>query len=105
MPGWDDLLRELSHTEPPLYVMLKDAKAFVGGNVVTIDSPNPMLKSLLMTDNIGAKLADEVERVLGRRHRLRIAKVERPAEQNTSDALNDIIKKAESQEIEVHVKE
>ncbi len=105
MPGWDDLLRELSQAEPPLYVMLKDAKAFVGGNVVTIDSPNPMLKSLLMTDNIGAKLADEVERVLGRRHRLRIAKVERPAEQNTSDALNDIIKKAESQEIEVHVKE
>ena len=105
MPGWEDLLRELSQTEPPLYVMLKDAKAFVGGNVVTIDSPNPMLKSLLMTDNIGAKLADEVERVLGRRHRLRIAKVERPAEQNTSDALNDIIKKAESQEIEVHVKE
>lgn len=105
MPGWDDLLRELSQTEPPLYVMLKDAKAFVGGNIVTIDSPNPMLKSLLMTDNIGAKLADEVERVLGRRHRLRIAKVERPAEQSTSDALQDIIKKAESQEIEVHVKE
>lgn len=105
MPGWDDLLRELSQTEPPLYVMLKDAKAFVGGNVVTIDSPNPMLKSLLLTDNIGAKLADEVERVLGRRHRLRIAKVERPAEQGTPDALQDIIKKAESQEIEVHVKE
>ena len=57
------------------------------------------------TDNIGAKLADEVERVLGRRHRLRIAKVERPAEQGTPDALQDIIKKAESQEIEVHVKE
>lgn len=105
MPGWDDLLRELSQTEPPLYVMLKDAKAFVGGNIVTIDSPNPMLKSLLMTDNIGAKLADEVERVLGKRHRLRIAKVERPAEQSASDALQDIIKKAESQEIEVHVKE
>lgn len=105
MAGWDDLLRELSQTEPPLYVMLKDARAFVGGNIVTIDSPNPMLKSLLMTDNIGAKLADEVERVLGKRHRLRIAKVERPAEPNASDALSDIIKKAESQEIEVHVKE
>ena len=104
MLGWENLLRELSQTEPPLYVMLKDAKAFVGGNVVTIDSPNPMLKSLLMSDNIGAKLADEVERVLGKRHRLRIAKVERPAEQNDADALNDIIKKAESQEIEIHVK-
>ncbi len=105
MPGWENLLRELSQTEPPLYVMLKEAKAYVGGNIVTIDSPNPMLKSLLMTDNIGAKLADEVERVLGKRHRLRIAKVERPAEQDVPDALNDIIKKAESQEIEVHVKD
>ncbi|MEG2596837.1 MAG: DNA polymerase III subunit gamma/tau, partial [Oscillospiraceae bacterium] len=59
---WNDLLRELSQSEPPLYVMLKDSKAFVGGGVVTIDSPNTMLKDLLMTNNIGAKLADEVEK-------------------------------------------
>lgn len=104
MKEWKKLLEILSKTEPPLFVMLKDAKGYVGENVVTIDSPNPMLKSLLMSDNIGAKLADEIEKMLGKRYRLRIAKVDAPAENKPADALADIIKKAEKQDIEVNIK-
>ncbi len=101
MKEWKKLLESLQKKVPPLYVMLKDAKGYIGDNVVTIDSPNPMLKKLLMTDNIGAELADEVESLLGKRYRLRIAKVDTPKENAPSDALTDIIKKAQNGNVEV----
>ncbi len=101
MKEWKKLLENLQKKVPPLYVMLKDAKGYIGDSVVTIDSPNPMLKKLLMTDNIGAELADEVENLLGKRYRLRIAKVDAPKENPSQNALNDIIKKAKDSNIEV----
>jgi len=101
MKEWKKLLETLQKKVPALYVMLKDAKGYIGDNVVTIDSPNPMLKKLLMTDNIGAELADEVETLLGKRYRLRIAKVDAPKEVPVSDALSDIINKAQNSNIEV----
>ncbi len=103
MAEWKKLLQILSQTEPPLYVMLKDASAYIGDNVITIDSPNPMLKSLLMSDNIGAKLADEVEKLLKKRYRLRIAKVDNKVQEKISDPLGDIIKKAENEEVEIKI--
>ena len=73
MAQWPDLLDEMSRSEPALYVMLEGSNAFVSNGVVLIESPNPMLKSLLLTNNIGAKLADMGEQTLGSRHTLRIA--------------------------------
>ena len=103
MEEWPALLDELSRTEPALYVMLEGSNAYVNGGLVLIESPNPMLKSLLLTDNIGAKLADVVEQTLGSRKRLRIAKsvqTQVPEEQNAS--LDHILQKAKEQNIEVH---
>ncbi len=102
MAQWPDLLDEMSRSEPALYVMLEGSNAFVSNGVVLIESPNPMLKSLLLTNNIGAKLADMVEQTLGSRHRLRIAKRETQVPGQESSALDHILSKAKEQNIEVH---
>lgn len=102
MAQWPDLLDEMSRSEPALYVMLEGSNAFVSNGVVLIESPNPMLKSLLLTNNIGAKLADMVEQTLGSRHRLRIAKRETQVLGQESSALDHILSKAKEQNIEVH---
>ncbi len=103
MAQWEGLLGELSRTEPALYVMLEGSRAFISGGMVLIESPNPMLKSLLLTDNIGAKLADVVEQTLGQRYRLRITRRESSAVAGQSEsALDHILQKAKEQKIEVH---
>lgn len=103
MAQWEGLLGELSRSEPALYVMLEGSRAYISGGIVLIESPNPMLKSLLLTDNIGAKLADVVEQTLGRRYRLRITKREPNAVfGQTESALDHILQKAKEQNIEVH---
>lgn len=103
MAQWEGLLDELSRTEPALYVMLEGSRAWLSGGLVLIESPNPMLKSLLMTNNIGAKLADLVEQTLGSRHKLRIARMD-PAQVSEQQpaALDHILQKAKEQNIEVH---
>ena len=64
-----------------------------------------MLKPLLMSDNIGAKLADEVERKLGSRHRLRIARQDRSnIPPDSGGAMEEILKKAGEFNIDVHLK-
>lgn len=105
LPQWESLLQEMSVKEPALFALLKDSTAAKSGKVVIIQSPNTMLKSLLLTDNIGAKLADLVEEKLGARHRLRIAKKEQREASGPSPALDDILKKAESQDVEIHLLE
>lgn len=102
MAQWPALLEELSRSEPALYVMLEDSNAFVSNGIVLIESPNPMLKSLLLTNNIGAKLADLVEQTLGSRHKLRIAKREMQVAGPETSALDHILSKAKEQNIEVH---
>ena len=99
---WSELLEELRQNEPALHAMLLDSTAYKSGEVIIIDSPNTMLKSLLLTDNIGAKLADEIERKLGSRHRLRIAKKESLSIEENS-GFSDILKKAGEQHIETEV--
>ncbi len=99
---WGELLEELRQNEPALHAMLIDSTAYKSGEVIIIDSPNTMLKSLLLTDNIGAKLADEIERKLGSRHRLRIAKKETLIIEENS-GFSDILKKAGEQHIETEL--
>ena len=65
----------------------------------------PMLKSLLLTDNIGARLADLVEEKLGSRHRLRIARKEQTEAFAAASALDDILQKATAQEVEIQLKD
>ena len=105
LPQWQELLAELSAKDPALFVLLQDSTAVRSGQVVIIQSPNPMLKSLLLTDNIGARLADLVEEKLGSRHRLRIARKEQTEAFAAASALDDILQKATAQEVEIQLKD
>ena len=105
LPQWAGLLQELAVKEPALYVLLQDSTAARSGNVVLIQSPNAMLKKLLLADNIGARLADIVEEKLGSRHRLRVVKKEQQEASGTSAALDDILQKAATRNVEIHVRE
>ncbi|MBR6790698.1 MAG: DNA polymerase III subunit gamma/tau [Oscillospiraceae bacterium] len=102
---WSSLLQELAVREPALYVLLQDSTASRSGNLVSIESPNAMLKKLLLADNIGARLADIVEEKLGSRHRLRVVKQEQKEAAEAPPALDDILQKAASRDVEVHVRE
>ncbi|MGI5895271.1 MAG: DNA polymerase III subunit gamma/tau [Candidatus Merdivicinus sp.] len=103
MAQWPALLEELSRSEPALFVMLENSRAFINNGLVLIESPNPMLKSLLLTNNIGAKLADVVEQTLGSRHKLRIARMDSTqVSEQSNAALDHILQKAKEQNIEVH---
>ena len=82
--------------------MLDGSTAARSGKTVIISSPNPMLRGMLMTNNIGARLADLVEAKLGSRHKLRIAKKVPVAEvQNQSPAFADILSRAAGEGVEI----
>lgn len=102
---WGELVQELAVREPALYVLLQDSTASRSGNLVSIESPNAMLKKLLLADNIGARLADIVEEKLGSRHRLRVVKQEQKEAAEAPPALDDILQKAAARDVELHVRD
>ena len=102
LPEWESLLREMESGDPALFSMLDGSTAARSGKTVIISSPNPMLRGMLMTNNIGARLADLVEAKLGSRHKLRIAKKVPVAEvQNRSPAFADILSRAAGEGVEI----
>ena len=102
VPQWNGFLSELERTEPALFSMLEGSTAERSGKTIIISSPNPMLRGMLMTNNIGAKLADLVEQLLGARHKLRIAKKAQQAEEKVqSPAFADILSRAAGEGVEI----
>ena len=70
---------------------------------VAIDDREALLAGGYDPAEIGAKLADLVEETLGQRYRLRITKRENQAVSGQSEsALDHILQKAKSENIEVH---
>ena len=95
LPQWAELLREMEDREPALFSLMDGSTAVRSGKTVIISSPNPMLKGMLLTNNIGARLADLVERKLGSRHKLRIARKAQPKLENSRPtAFQDILSRA-----------
>ncbi len=104
LPQWEELLREMENADPALFSMLDGSTAQRQGQTVIISSPNTMLRGMLMTNNIGARLADMVETKLGSRHKLRIAKkVQQAAPHVQSSAFADILSRAAGEGVEIHL--
>jgi DNA polymerase-3 subunit gamma/tau len=104
LPQWAELLTEMEASEPILYSILEGSTAVRQGKTVVISSENKMLKKMLLTDNIGAKLADLVEQKLGSRHRLRIATKAQTADQKpASPAFADILSRAAGEGVDVRL--
>lgn len=104
LPQWEELLREMEVSDPALFSMLDGSTAQRSGKTVIISSPNTMLRGMLMTNNIGARLADRVEEKLGSRHKLRIAKkVQQTRAETQSPAFVDILSRAAGEGVEIHL--
>ncbi len=104
LPQWEELLRDMETNDPALFSMLDGSTAVRSGKTVIISSSNQMLKGMLLTNNIGARLADLVEQKLGSRHKLRIAKkVPVAATQKQSPAFADILSRAAGEGVEIRL--
>lgn len=104
LPQWTELLREIEVSDPALFSMLDGSTAERSGKTVIISSPNTMLRGMLMTNNIGARLADRVEAKLGSRHKLRIAKkVQQARTETQSPAFADILSRAAGEGVEIRL--
>ena len=104
LPQWEELLREMENREPALFSLMDGSTAVRSGKTVIISSPNPMLRGMLLTNNIGARLADLVEQKLGARHKLRIAKKAQPkAAESRPTAFADILSRAAGEGVEIRL--
>lgn len=104
LPQWEELLREMENREPALFSLMDGSTAVRSGKTVIITSPNPMLRGMLLTNNIGARLADLVEQKLGSRHKLRIAKKAQPkAAESRPSAFQDILSRAAGEGVEIRL--
>ena len=104
LPQWEELLREMERDDPALFSMLDGSTAAKSGKTVIISSSNQMLKGMLLTNNIGARLADLVEQKLGSRHKLRIAKKAPVAvTEKQSPAFADILSRAAGEGVEIRL--
>ncbi len=104
LPQWEELLREMENREPALFSLMDGSTAVRSGKTVIISSPNPMLRGMLLTNNIGARLADLVEQKLGSRHKLRIAKKAQPkAAESRPTAFADILSRAAGEGVEIRL--
>ena len=104
LPQWEELLREMERDDPALFSMLDGSTAARSGKTVIISSSNQMLKGMLLTNNIGARLADLVEQKLGSRHKLRIAKKAPVAvTEKQSPAFADILSRAAGEGVEIRL--
>lgn len=104
LPQWEELLRDMETNDPALFSMLDGSTAVRSGKTVIISSSNQMLKGMLLTNNIGARLADLVEQKLGSRHKLRIAKkVPVAVTEKQSPAFADILSRAAGEGVEIRL--
>ena len=94
----------MENREPALFSLMDGSTTVRSGKTVIISSPNPMLRGMLLTNNIGAKLADLVEQKLGSRHKLRIAKKAQPkAAESRPSAFQDILSRAAGEGVEIRM--
>ncbi len=83
---WGDILKEIATLCPPAIGVLNGSKAYVNDNMLLIDAPNPMFKSMI---NANAQMRDAIKKaaanVLGKTYRLGPYKKENSA--NSTDPL------------------
>ncbi len=71
LDNWNEVLKVLSSLCPPAVGVLNDSKAYVSGDTLLIDAPNPMFRSMI---NANASMRDSIKKaaaqVLGKNFRL-----------------------------------
>ena len=71
LENWNEVLKVLSSLCPPAVGVLNDSKAYVSGDTLLIDAPNPMFRSMI---NANVSMRDSIKKaalqVLGKNFRL-----------------------------------
>lgn len=99
---WAEVLSELSKTNAPLFAVLENGEAFIGGEFLYIETKSAFASAIMKQESNAARLIRTVEDKTGIKYKLRMkasAETETPSMQ--ADMLSDILKKAKSSGIEV----
>ena len=71
LENWNEVLKVLSTLCPPAVGVLNDSKAYINGDTLLIDAPNPMFRSMI---NANASMRESIKKaaaeVLGKNFRL-----------------------------------
>lgn len=93
--NWKKVLAVLAQLCPPAVGVLNDSKAYISGDMLLIDAPNPLFRDMI---NSNASMKDSIKKaaaqVLGKNFRL--GPYKKAAAQNSDDplsAINDKLKK------------
>lgn len=96
---WPDILMELAKTDTPLYGVLKDSRAFVGGGFLYIDSLLSITGIMMKQEGNAARLIAAVENRTGMRYKIRVKSA--PQSSGGENKLSSIMEKARQSGIEV----
>ncbi|MGN0653877.1 MAG: DNA polymerase III subunit gamma/tau [Oscillospiraceae bacterium] len=100
---WGDILEEFSKINPAVSSSLKDSRAFMNSTTIFILAKNPFFISLFKQEDNRASLSKAVFNILGKSYVIR-AKVDKPddgQEEKNSDAVKNLIGKANANGIPV----
>ena len=90
---WAEILSDLMSTCLPLYGVLQDSRAFVGGGFLYIDSPSSLTGRMIKQEGNAARLLDIVAARTGQRYKIRVKSAPAAAEPET-DRLSDLLSRA-----------
>ncbi|MCC8023359.1 MAG: DNA polymerase III subunit gamma/tau [Clostridiales bacterium] len=97
---WGEVLESIRGIDVPLYGILDGSKAFVRGDSLLIDSPNPIIRDFIRIAIHHKAIKDALAEVTGQVYRIGIYKrPEQPAAKK--DTLEDLLNRAKENGIEV----
>ncbi len=97
---WDKVLDSLSLSNPPLFGVLKQSKAFIEGDIVYIDTNDFSFTILKGSENYRQSLKSTVAAVSGKPLKIAQYKENRPAAAKSS-AMDEILKRARRNGVDV----
>lgn len=100
--NWAEILHSLAQVDKPLNGLLLCSKAMMFEDYMFIDSPNTMLNKMFKQESCSLRLNDVIEKHLNKRFKL-MFKCDK-IEQQTPDAIDDIVNMAEQNGVDVKIK-
>ncbi|MBO5199811.1 MAG: DNA polymerase III subunit gamma/tau [Clostridia bacterium] len=70
--GWSEILKIIEKSCPPIGGVLSDSRAFISGEYLLIDAPNPMFRNMINSNNSSYRdaIRKAAEQVLGKTYKL-----------------------------------
>ncbi|HIZ55874.1 MAG TPA: DNA polymerase III subunit gamma/tau [Firmicutes bacterium] len=102
---WAEILQSLEASDPPLVGVLNKSKAYECGDILFIESPNPMFAMLLRQDGQAKRLTEAIVQQTGKKYRLRLKSGKKQQEEQRADLIDDFARHAENLGVETTIHE